>query len=72
MRQLLVPMVVAMLAVVSIVAQQASNSNLHMALNSAAWSGFMGYFVGVVCMVALAIVLRDPAPSVAVASRIPW
>ena len=62
----------AVLAGVSIVIQQALNSNLRTALSSAAWSGFMSYFVGVGCMVALALALRDPVPSAAVAARIPW
>jgi transporter family-2 protein len=60
------------LAGVSIVIQQVLNANLRTALSSAAWSGFMSYAVGVACMVALAVVLRDPLPSVAVAGRIPW
>ena len=57
---------------VSIVVQQALNANLRVALNSAAWSGFMSYAVGILCMVALAVALRDPLPSVTVAGRIPW
>jgi transporter family-2 protein len=32
----------------------------------------MSYFVGLVCMIALAVALRDPIPSVTVAARIPW
>jgi bacterial/archaeal transporter family-2 protein len=57
---------------ISIVVQQVLNANLRAALNSAAWSGFVSYFVGVACMVALAVTLRDPVPSVAVVGRIPW
>ena len=52
--------------------QQALNANLRTALGSAAWSGFMSYFIGVVCMAALALLLRDPVPSAAIAARIPW
>ena len=68
----LVPLTLAALAGVSIVIQQVLNANLRAALNSAAWSGFMSYFVGLLFMVLLAIGMRDPVPSVAVASRIPW
>ena len=56
----------------SIVVQQVLNSNLRTALNSAAWSGFMSYAVGVVCMALLALALRDPVPSSGAAARIPW
>src|SRR5688572_25393216 len=72
MLQTIVPLTLAVLAGVSIVIQQVLNANLRAALSSAAWSGFMSYVVGVVCMVALAVALRDPIPSVAVVGRIPW
>jgi uncharacterized membrane protein YdcZ (DUF606 family) len=48
------------------------NANLRVALNSAAWSGFVSYFLGVTCMALLALALRDPIPSVAVAERVSW
>jgi bacterial/archaeal transporter family-2 protein len=57
---------------VSIVVQQVLNSNLRTALNSAAWSGFVSYLVGVVCMALLALALRDSLPAASVAVRIPW
>ena len=41
-------------------------------IRSAAWSGFMSYFVGLLCMVVLALALRDPLPTANVAARIPW
>ncbi|MDO8981346.1 MAG: DMT family transporter [Afipia sp.] len=66
------PIALAFAAGVSIVVQQALNANLRTALNSAAWSGFVSYFVGVLCMALLAIALRDPIPSASVAGRIPW
>jgi transporter family-2 protein len=66
------PILLAVAAGVSIVVQQVLNSNLRTSLNSAAWSGFMSYFVGVVCMALLALALRDPLPSASVAARIPW
>ena len=72
MLNVLLPSALAVVAGISIVVQQVLNANLRAALNSAAWSGFMSYFVGVACMVVLAVTLRDPVPSVAVASRIPW
>lgn len=69
------PLMLMLLAVASgasIVLQQALNANLRALLNSAAWSGFMSYFLGLLCMIALAIALRDPVPSVSVAARVPW
>jgi transporter family-2 protein len=68
----LFPSVLAVLAGASVTIQQVLNADLRMALNSAAWSGFVSYFVGVACMALFALALRDPIPSVAVAGRIPW
>ncbi|NEU12340.1 DMT family transporter [Methylobacterium sp. BTF04] len=72
MLNVLIPSVLAVLAGGSIVVQQILNTNLRTALNSAVWSGFTSYCVGVACMALLALVLRDPIPSVSVAARIPW
>ena len=72
MLKLVFPMMLAIAAGLSLVVQQALNANLRAALNSAAWSGFMSYALGVICMVALALLLQDPLPSVATVSRIPW
>lgn len=72
MLKLAFPMILAVAAGVSLVVQGALNANLRRALNSAAWSGFMSYFLGVLCMAALALLLQDPVPSVAAATRIPW
>lgn len=66
------PIALAFAAGISIVIQQALNANLRTALSSAVWSGFASYFVGLLCMVLLAVALRDPVPSATVASRIPW
>jgi bacterial/archaeal transporter family-2 protein len=55
-----------------VVTQQVLNANLRVALNSAVWSGFISYLVGVMFMALLALGLRDPVPSVALAARIPW
>jgi len=72
MLKLVLPMILAVAAGISLVVQQALNANLRAALTSAAWSGFMSYFVGVICMIGLALLLQDPIPSTATASRIPW
>lgn len=66
------PIALAMLAGASVIVQQVLNANLRTALNSAAWSGFASYAVGVACMAALTIAMRDPVPSAAIAARIPW
>ncbi|MET4385714.1 transporter family-2 protein [Bradyrhizobium sp. F1.4.3] len=72
MLKLAFPMILAAAAGISLVVQQALNANLRAALKSAAWSGFMSYFIGVICMAALALLLQDPVPSAATAARIPW
>jgi bacterial/archaeal transporter family-2 protein len=72
MTGLALPVLLAIAAGASIVVQQVPNSNLRTALNSAAWSGFVSYLVGVACMALLALALRDPLPSAGVAVRIPW
>ena len=72
MLKLAIPVILAATAGISLVVQQALNANLRAALNSAVWSGFMSYFTGVICMVALALVLQDTLPAAATASRIPW
>jgi transporter family-2 protein len=72
MLKLVLPMILAAMAGISLVVQQALNANLREALKSTAWSGFVSYFLGLICMAGLALLLQDPAPSVATASRIPW
>jgi transporter family-2 protein len=72
MLKLAIPAVLAVTAGISLVVQQALNANLRAALNSAAWSGFASYFIGVLCMAMLALAMQDPIPSAAVAARIPW
>ena len=67
--KLVFPMMLAAAAGISLVVQQALNANLRAALGSAAWSGFMSYFI---CMAALALLLQDPVPSASIAARIPW
>ncbi|GJE72272.1 DMT family transporter [Methylorubrum podarium] len=72
MLRLLLPSLLALGAGFSIVVQQVLNTNLRTALNSAAWSGFVSYAVGLACMALLIVALRDPLPSAGVAARIPW
>jgi transporter family-2 protein len=62
----------AALAGASIVLQQVLNANLRGALDSAAWSGFVSYLVGLLCMTVFALAVGDAIPSATVASRIPW
>jgi transporter family-2 protein len=71
MQNFLIPALLTVGAGVSVLIQQALNANLRSELNSAAWSGFMSYFLGVGCMVLLAVVLRDPIPSAHTISRVP-
>lgn len=72
MLKLIGPMLLAFGAGICLVIQQALNTNVRTALGSAAWSGFISYFVGVLCMALFALALRDPMPSLAAAARIPW
>ena len=72
MMKLAIPMLLAIAAVERLVIQQVLNTNLRTALNSAAWSGFTSYLVGLACMALLAAALRDPLPSAGVALRIRW
>src|SRR5690242_17677071 len=72
MLKLILPIVLALSAGTSVVVQQVLNANLRSALNSAVWSGFVSYFIGLLCMLALAVVLREPVPLLSVMARIPW
>lgn len=65
-------LLLAALAGVSVVTQQVLNANLRASLDSPAWAGFVSYLVGTVYMVVLAVILRSPVPSLAVARGIPW
>lgn len=72
MHTIVLPIALAFTAGISIVIQQALNANLRTALDSAVWSGFTSYLVGLLCMAALVIALREPIPSAGAMSRIPW
>src|SRR5262249_57633169 len=71
MQNLIWPALITIGAGISVLIQQALNANLRAELNSAAWSGFTSYLLGVVFMLALAVVLRNPAPSAATVARLP-
>jgi bacterial/archaeal transporter family-2 protein len=68
----MIPGALAMIAGMSLVVQQALNANLRVQLNSAIWTGFASYLLGVLCLIALGLTLREPVPTVAVMARIPW
>lgn len=57
---------------VSFVMQQAVNADLRTTLGSAAWAGFVSYLGGTLCMLVLAVILRDSPPSAAAISRTHW
>lgn len=67
-----IPLLLAVVAGMSVVVQQVLNANLKAALNSAAWAGLVSYVVGTLCMALLIAALRDPVPSVGMVLRIPW
>ena len=71
MQNLIWPALLTVGAGISVLIQQVLNANLRAELYSAAWSGFVSYFLGVLCMVGLAIVLRDPVPSTTTILRVP-
>ncbi len=71
MQNVIWPAILTVGAGVSVLIQQALNANLRAEINSAAWSGFVSYFLGVLCMLALALALREPLPSAAVMARVP-
>ena len=70
--EIVLPIIIAMIAGVSIVTQQALNNNLRFALDSTVWPGFISYFVGLMSMVVFAIAMREPIPTFGVMARIPW
>jgi bacterial/archaeal transporter family-2 protein len=71
MFKMAIPMTLAAASGICLVIQQGLNNNLRSALHSAVWSGFTSYVVGVLCMLLLAIALREPLPSMAAISRLP-
>src|SRR5262249_54080608 len=72
MHSLIWPALLTIGAGASVFIQQALNANLRAELNSTAWSGLVSYVLGVIFMVCLAVVLRDPLPSTTTIARVPW
>ncbi len=62
----------AAVAGLSFVLQQAVNADLRASLHSAAWAGFVSYLGGTLCMLLLALVMRDQVPQVSALSRSHW
>ena len=63
MAKIAIPILLAVVAGMSVVVQQVLNANLKGALNSAAWAGFASYIVGTLCM-AIATLGSGPLPRV--------
>ena len=57
---------------VSFVIQQVVNADLRAGIGSPAWAGFVSYLGGTVCMLSLALVLREAVPAVADIDRSHW
>jgi transporter family-2 protein len=68
---LLAPLL-AIAAGVSFVMQQAVNAELRTTLSSAAWAGFVSYLGGTVCMLAIALAMREALPLNGVVLRGNW
>lgn len=56
----------------SFVMQQAVNADLRVSLASPAWAGFVSYLGGTICMLALAVALRDALPSSGAIAKSNW
>lgn len=72
MSNMIFSVLLAAAAGVGTIIQQALNANLRTELNSVAWSGFVSYAVGLVCMALLVIALREPLPALGTMARVPW
>ncbi len=57
---------------ISFVIQQAVNADLRTGIGSAAWAGFVSYLGGTVCMLVLALAMRDPVPAVSNSNWWAW
>lgn len=62
----------AALAGSAFVVQQAVNAGLKGALGSGIWAGLTNFVIGAVAIGLVILVLREPMPSFASASRAPW
>lgn len=72
MKHAIVPMALAVLAGMSVVMQQVLNSNLKIALGSAAWAGFASYVVGTLCMFFVALAMAEPFQLPQALRTSPW
>lgn len=57
---------------VSFVFQQAVNANLRVEIGSAWWAGFVSYLGGTAAMLLVALLLKEPWPSVDTIARSHW
>ncbi len=64
--------VIAVVAGVSFILQQAMNVSLRYALGSAAWAGFVSYLGGTICMLLFALAMREALPSAGAMARSNW
>ena len=71
MLELAIYVLLTLAAGACVVTQQALNANLRGALDSAAWAGVISYAAGLLCVIALVLVTREPLPSMGVISRVP-
>jgi transporter family-2 protein len=65
-------LVVALITGAAIAVQTLANSRLRFALGTPMWAAIAQFIVGLVALVAIAIVAREPAPDAAGLSRMPW
>jgi transporter family-2 protein len=56
----------------SFVFQQAVNANLRAEIGSPWWAGFISYLGGTLAMLAVALALREPWPSIQIIQRSHW
>jgi bacterial/archaeal transporter family-2 protein len=62
----------AFVAGVSFVCQQAVNANLRVEIGSPWWAGFVSYLGGTVVMLLMAVLMRQPLPSTQMISSSQW
>jgi transporter family-2 protein len=63
---------VALVTGAAIAVQALANSRLRFALGTPVWAAIAQFIVGLVALVAIAIVTRQPAPDAGGLSRMPW
>ena len=57
---------------ISVAVQQVLNGNLRAALNSPGWAGLVSYLGGLLTMVVVLVVRREPVPSWNLVTATPW